>query len=1000
MGKTGIIIYSISIVLIIVCSSFQKYDGENQYQPFDPDGIPFTVSDTLWDVDGKGNHRALVHVKRQENNAVLAVLPWRRPDLRPETKKIIVTEALSGKEIKNVLISELSSEKGIIVFEPETVPGDYFIYYLPYKYRKGYGDARYGKPWNDYIPPNYEIDQNWKEMVINNLSSVPKAEIKRFESRSKFDFFTSMGVIATKKEQDKLLINNNSDYLVFPEDRTFPIRLTSLPYRWIEKGPSLEFKGNASRNEFYTWQIGLWAAEKGLNNIKVALTDFIHESGTCKISKELITCFNLEGINWNGKTVRFDINVPKNKVQALWFGVQIPSDAKTGKYKGEVEILASNSVPKIVKVEINVDKNFLSDKGDSDLWRHSRLRWLNSTIGIDSFPVTPYRPMELNENIITATDKYVKIGKNGTINSIKINGYEIFERPFQFVIESDLGKILFSAADFKVKQDADGLVSWTSESISNDGIKLICTAYMEYDGFIHYNIKLSSNDVVHVKNISLINCFTLESSEYFMGAGFKGGFCPDHYVWKWDGPYDSFWIGGDKSGLHIELRGGSYHGPLLNDYKPQPPKAWYNNGLGCLKVDKNKDNVKVNISTGKQVITRDPLNFEFALLITPVKSLDTKKHFSQRYYHSDPDGFAKAAEEGANIINIHHSYALNPVINYPFIIRDPLINYIEEQHKFGRKVKLYYTIRELTNHAIEIFALKSFNHEIFVSGVGYGVPWLCEHLIDDYKPAWYTELPNQNSDAALVLSPFSRWINYYLEGLRWMLENYEIDGIYLDDVSFDRTVMKRIRKILEEYRPGSLIDLHSNTGYSIGPANQYTDFFPYVDRLWFGESFRYNEMMPDEWFVTFSGIPFGVMSEMLQDGGNRFLGMVYGATARHSYSKYSPAPMWKLWDDFKIGEAEMIGYWDKECPVKTNHQNVKATVFAKSKELLIAVGNFDDENVNVQLIFDLEKLGMNPKNVTLEIPEIKDFQEGGIISINDKINIKSKEGVILLLNVK
>lgn len=75
----------------------------------------------------------------------------------------------------------------------------------------------------------------------------------------------------------------------------------------------------------------------------------------------------------------------------------------------------------------------------------------------------------------------------------------------------------------------------------------------------------------------------------------------------------------------------------------------------------------------------------------------------------------------------------------------------------------------------------------------------------------------------------------------------------MDDVSFDRTVMKRIRKIIAKYRPDALIDLHSNTGYSIGPANQYTDFFPYVDRLWFGESFKYNQMRPDEWLVTFLG---------------------------------------------------------------------------------------------------------------------------------------------------
>jgi hypothetical protein len=116
----------------------------------------------------------------------------------------------------------------------------------------------------------------------------------------------------------------------------------------------------------------------------------------------------------------------------------------------------------------------------------------------------------------------------------------------------------------------------------------------------------------------------------------------------------------------------------------------------------------------------------------------------------------------------------------------------------------------------------------------------------------------------------------------------------MDDVAFDRDVMKRMRKIYAQYKPTAIIDLHSNTGYSIGPTNQYAGFFPYVDRLWLGESYKYNQLKPDEWFVTFSGIPFGQMSEMLQDGGNRFLGMVYGATARHSYGRFSPAPVWKL----------------------------------------------------------------------------------------------------------
>jgi hypothetical protein len=485
-----------------------------------------------------------------------------------------------------------------------------------------------------------------------------------------------------------------------------------------------------------------------------------------------------------------------------------------------------------------------------------------------------------------------------------------------------------------------------------------------------------------------------------MGAGYKGGSRPTDYTWNWEGPWDSYWIGGYRAGLHVEFRGGAYHGPLINDYKPAPPQAWANAGQGRIHVAGNRDKAaSVTASTGSVTLSETPLAFEFALLITPVKTLNPAKHFSERYFHADPQNIAKAAEEGANIANIHHAGRLNPVINYPFIVRDSLVDYIRTQHAEKRKVKLYYTIRELTNYAVEIHALKSLNHEIFVSGVGYGLPWHCEHLIDDYKPAWYAEMPGQTADAALVLNGFSRWINYYLEGLRWMFENYEIDGLYMDDVSFDRVVMKRIRKIMAAYRPDALIDLHSNTGYSIGPANQYTDFFPYVDRLWFGESFRYNQMTPDEWFVTFSGIPFGVMSEMLQDGGNRFLGMVYGATARHSWTDASsPVPVWNLWKSFGIEEAQMVGYWDEACPVKTNHPEVKATAYVRAGKTLVSVANFGSADHAVRLSFDWEKLGLSPSKATLYAPPVDHFQQERTFLPDASIEVKCKEGWLFILS--
>lgn len=976
-------------------------DGECQYMDFSPDDILFTIADSTWNVDSLGSHRAIVTVdgiiRSGTIDAVQVTLPWRRPDMRPETKKIVVMDAQTGQKIKNVSIIDFSSEKGVVTFQPQTVPGTYEVYYLPARFRTRSGDARYGEPWNNYLSPEYDTDSGWEKEVKSNRNAIPEAKLIRFEARSRFDFFTPMGLIATEKEIQELKRKYAGDFTLFPEDRAYPIRLTTIPVRWVKKGSSNKFKGHALPNEYYTWQIGIWATGKSLENVHLEFSDFKHSSGNV-ISSEDITCFNMGGTNWDGQPVEFQVDVPHAKVQALWCGLQIPENVRGGKYKGTVTVLAEDVSPQTVEITIHTGRETLADKGDGDLWRHSRLRWLNSTIGMDDLPVAPYSNMELAGTIITATDKILDIDKNGLPKSIEINGREILNRPMSFVVETDRGNVIFSAENLRVEKKADGLIQWSASS-EQDGLNFRCTAYMEFDGYIRYNVQLSADREIPVKGVKLMASYTPVSSEYFMGVGFDGGTRPQNYSWDWKGPWDSYWIGGDKSGLQVEFRGGTYHGPLLNDYKPVPPLVWENSSKGSISVSGNrKQPASVIASTGDRTITAQSLDFEFALLITPVKPVNSAKHFSERYYHSNPDNFSKAALEGANIANIHHAQRLNPYINYPYVVRKPLIEYIREQHAANRKVKLYYTIREQTTYTTEIYALKSLNHEIFTTGVGYGVPWLCEHLIDDYKPAWYTPLPDQQADAALVLNSFSRWINYYLEGLRWMLENYEIDGIYMDDVSFDREVMKRMRKIIARYRPSALIDLHSNTWYSIGPANQYAGFFPYVDRLWFGESFKYNQMTPDEWFVTFSGIPFGLMSEMLQDGGNRYLGMVYGTTARHSYGQFSPAPVWKLWKEFGIEDAQMIGYWDEMCPVTTNHPDVKATVYTSPGKVLISLGNFGTQDHTVRLLIDWKQLKLDVSKVTIEAPQVENFQEKRIFSIHEPIPVKSKEGWLLLIH--
>ena len=98
------------LILMAGCSGAGSYpDGDSRYESFAPDGIPFVVADSTWAIDQRGNHRAVVTVAENSGEGVLVELPWRRPDLNPETKKILVTDA-EDKEIKDVVVTKLTPE--------------------------------------------------------------------------------------------------------------------------------------------------------------------------------------------------------------------------------------------------------------------------------------------------------------------------------------------------------------------------------------------------------------------------------------------------------------------------------------------------------------------------------------------------------------------------------------------------------------------------------------------------------------------------------------------------------------------------------------------------------------------------------------------------------------------------------------------------------------------------------------------------------------------------
>ncbi|AQT69021.1 hypothetical protein STSP2_02200 [Anaerohalosphaera lusitana] len=973
--------------------------------------------DTLeekWDPEALGNHRAVVTVDKAAEIAAVRI-EWRRPDTEPENKGIIVIDERTGKAIDNVLAVSVNREAGKFLFQPRSGEGRYFFYYMPYELTGTY------YPKVEYNEPDYGSHGDWlKDAALDQdqlnklFEQSPKAEVIRIESINEFSDFVPMEMIATTAETEELISQNlQKDFLLFPESRLNPIRMKhDLPLKWIEPGPSNIFQGNARKGEFYVFQIGLFAARKSVDRVQVEFSGLMDPTNEKAVPATAFSSFNTGGISWDGSRFAKNISVEKGDIQPLWIGVQIPKDIEAGTYNSDITVKAGGE-SQSMELELEVSSETAPNAGDDEPWLQSRLRWLNSRIALDDEIFEPYKPVSVDGRTVSILGRKMTIADDGLLASIdshftpEVTGIsteatKVLDKPLKLVLENQDANIMqLESSDITIDKVGPGTVKWTAAS-SAGPLEVICNAVAEFDGFVGYSLEISSSETVSLKDIRLQIPMSPTASKYMMGLGRKGGFAPDEYSWKWavEKNQDGAWIGGVNAGLQFSLRDENYRRPLnTNFYQLNPllmPKSWDNDGKGGCELRRDDDGgITVTAYSGPRTIQPgEKLYYNFNLLITPFKPIDMRSVWNTRFYHSYKP-IDQIAEVGANTVNIHHATPINPYINYPFIRPEQMKDYIDQAHKRDMRVKIYYTVRELANRAAELFALRSLGDEIFSSGPGGGYSWLQEHLREDYIAGWYVD---RYRDASVVNSGTSRWHNYYLEGLNWLTKNVGIDGIYIDDLAFDRTVMKRLRKILERNRPDPMIDLHSANQFNprdgfANSANLYLEHFPYIDRLWFGEYFEY-DLGPDYWLVEVSGIPFGLTGEMLQDGGNPWRGMIYGMTARAPRNEY-PKRLWKVWDEFGIQDSRMLGYWSDNCPVRTSRPDVAVSAFVKEGETMIALASWADEDVKVQLQIDWDELGLDKDRSKLYAKTIEGFQPQKVFRPDEAITVPAGKGWLL-----
>lgn len=811
-----------------------------------------------------------------------------------------------------------------------------------------------------------------------------------YESRSPFDAFTELERTATEGEIAAMLgskaVQSMGDVLLFPEPRERQIRMTwrhpqtptlpDLPHSWAVDGPSfrLDIVAAFKKGEFATFQVGLFAGKTALASVRIDPT--VGASGfalasSSRIPQSALNCFNLAGVDNQGRAFNHSYSVPHLQTGALWFGLDIPTNATAGHYSGDIGLVLTSTsgeqARRTVMVSFDVTDATAYRGGDGNLTRMTRTRWINSRAGETDAPAVRHAPLVVNRKrrTLQTWSTLVELDASGLPRQLTRVGIPTPTtllagaiRVFTSISTDNCGPLAWRASTPSVAR-------WEAHCTAADSSGLVQTVAgsLDADGTLLYDVTLSSEGgtvavgsggdddggipdtakTVDVSEVNLVVPLRPAAAPYSMGLGRQGDRIAS-WDWRWwvgttDNGGTGFqnnmvWVGDVHQGMRIKLLGdgadwlGALHtvksaadippwGGVPLPPSPSPtPVGGQDCGRNCvvysggMRVAVNAAGTNVTAFRGANATVSSSaagMSFKFELLLTPSVRLNTTAHFGNqgRYWQfsctspADPNcqgatgmNAEKFLAAGVRVVNVHQGVpVLNPYINYPFEpdATEPLSTLAKDMHAGGGRMKMYYTTRELSNHAAELWFLRALGDEIIDNGGSGGASWLQEHLNSNYSVCWSTPSANIAKDGMLDAAIcdaqshdlHQRWSNYYVAGLDWLVsEKPHMDGLYLDGIAYDRITLKRCRKVMDSAKDGCLIDIHSGNNLHpqygmVSPALQYMMLFPYMDSSMFGEGYqagydRPADTMqpidgggPDWWLIEVSSLAWGMMNDML-----------------------------------------------------------------------------------------------------------------------------------------
>lgn len=315
-------------------------------------------------------------------------------------------------------------------------------------------------------------------------------------------------------------------------------------------------------------------------------------------------------------------------------------------------------MPKTIRINLNVSGTVLSDCGDSELWRLSRLRWLNSTMGEEETLLPPYTPLKIKDRTIKCLGREIQFNSLGFPDSIRSNGIEILRYPTGMEMLSAGKTRKWKPISYRLITSNAAVIE--QEYISASGpLTMIVHSKTEFDGSITFTVSYKTAQQISVQDIQLNIPLSKDITEYMMGIGCIGGYCPE----KWDvNRVQNFvWLGRPDTELHIKSLYPEDIWPYVNLKDVGFPDSWWNRGKGGAKMRQDSDQTLMSIFTGPRILKANVnLEFRYRYIVTPFRAF-------KRDWSILPGIF-----KGGNYDVLWHGTPTNPYINYPFTNDDGL----------------------------------------------------------------------------------------------------------------------------------------------------------------------------------------------------------------------------------------------------------------------------------------------------------------------------------------